>query len=448
MHAATRAGWLVGAATLLFIASARAEPRKHAFVPRIATGDRVERTIARETKTRIAEQTSSETVRRETIDAWISVAATSPAERLVVEHPRATARTARGADLAGAPTPLAMHGATLRCEFAQGAWKATPVAGPTPDALLRFAAHGVDPLRRPLLPSAPLAIGETAQLAGANVHATLRHVLPIDLLSTDGMSLRLEAVEEKGDASVAHLRGTVRCRAKLAVPPYGDLETNLELDVLEDVTLADGLLRSLAVRGRAIAFATAGGASERVDVFIDATETATKRGADWKPARPADAWVPPATIEPEFDDRAWSVEHHRLADAKTVLAVTEWLLPGETLVDGTEDGWTEMVAVHRLPSSGAPGAVASLYDAKRREVVRAAPNAAWKIVRQSDDEVVYEWTLKGDKRFKDQHELGRIARGGDGLLQIRYVKKVARLPDADRSAWLARLAAAKVVGSR
>jgi hypothetical protein len=231
------------------------------------------------------------------------------------------------------------------------------------------------------------------------------------------------------------------------VPTYARQEADFALTITEDVGLADGMLRRLEITGTATFDVKAKGRSGHAEVSFSTLETTTRLAAGAEFQRPADAWKPFAVLAPSLDARPWRIAHHRMA-ADSGAEITEWLVDGERVIEGSEGGWTEMVTTHRYPESPGNAKPEDFAERLRLSIAGAVPTAVWTALTPAAGEVSYEWTFAGDRNHPAQHEIGRVLMHGRVLLHIAYVKKVARIPLADRNAWIARLAKAAVTGDR
>jgi len=435
-----------------------ADPTRVVIASKCAAGDVIRRVMAHDSTVRLRENdATTEYVSSDALDAWVTVVRPQGAlgdERLLVEWPRAISRsTVTGAKTSVAPAVLdPMHGATVRFDRDAGAWKTTPVAGPTPPPLLNWLARPRgDPLRRTLVPQGEMFVGQTVRLPDEVVHDTLAEMLPIGLPKTQGLTLRLERVDGAGDAAVARFVGTTKCNGVTTIPTFDDTPLDWDLTIVLDVAIADGWPRAITITGSFKMHVVQQPRMVRAEFEMSVSEIASKAAPGEAHARPPDSWTPVKTLAPVFDGRPWSVAFHRLVPEPartTKTAITEWTLEGERLTEGSEEGWTELVAVQRDAFPGPEGApaLADFNESQRREVARAEPKVAWKTVRAGADDLVYEWTLRGGKSFADQHEIGRLVRLKDAILRVRYVKKTPQLSPEERAAWIERLGGARVIG--
>ena len=70
---------------------------------------------------------------------------------------------------------------------------------------------------------------------------------------------------------------------------------------------------------------------------------------------------------------------------------------------------------------------------------RICKNIQSRILDKQADSILYEWRIKDCTRYPDQHELGRIIRGKEGLHRIAYTEKILQIPAATYQQWKKKL---------
>ncbi len=369
--------------------------------------------------------------------------------RMAVNRPRAELSVKQAALPQPQIVPHRLHGTGIGYRLETDGWRGRAEAGLTlPGLAQALSSPRGDPLRRIPAPTSEVAVGERLTIANEALLFVLRDLHSVglaDVVRVRSSNLAIVAGDREGDgeSTVAHLRGTVDCVVSIVAPGAGEIaDFGLELDVDCVLDPADRVPRLLVLQGSATV-KSAGGKS--VQIEVETRDTTLRRAADWALDRTDGFWRPPGRILPVFDDREWYVAHHVMPRRAGHAYMTEWILEGEELTKGTEAGWSEMITTRRYPSAREAPSLMRFYATIRAEVVAAAPGATWKVLSESGDTLLYEWTLKGDPRFATQHELGRLVRRDDAILQLRYTQKTEKLSAADRKAWLARLAEAAVV---
>jgi hypothetical protein len=145
---------------------------------------------------------------------------------------------------------------------------------------------------------------------------------------------------------------------------------------------------------------------------------------------------PAPEVELRLDPAEWTLAR-RSGDAAVGMA--EYVPPGESL-----ERWTRFVSVQtfaqaRMPYPGAEAAM----SACRSLLVARCPDAQWIVLRDRDDDALYEWRITGCPGEADQHEVGRIVRDGAVWARITFSVK-GEMDAATREAWLRRLSEARV----
>ena len=114
----------------------------------------------------------------------------------------------------------------------------------------------------------------------------------------------------------------------------------------------------------------------------------------------------------------------------------------------TTENWTELVSIDTFPGlqeQGNPEEFASLMEKSIREW--GGDKVFWNVIRKSPTDLVYEWQTAGREGTPDQHSLGRIVLGKEGLHLAVYAKKTSALNPEQRAEWLQHLDAAILVES-
>lgn len=125
-----------------------------------------------------------------------------------------------------------------------------------------------------------------------------------------------------------------------------------------------------------------------------------------------------------------------------VVSVREYVAPGETA-----ERWTRFVSVQvyseeQLPYPGARPALAEC-----RAVLQAAcPGAQWTVLREDEQDALYEWRIAGCPAEPDQHEVGRLMHGRGTWARVTFSVK-GEMDAATREGWIRRLDEARLVGS-
>lgn len=118
--------------------------------------------------------------------------------------------------------------------------------------------------------------------------------------------------------------------------------------------------------------------------------------------------------------------------------LTVFVLPGET-----GEAWSELVEVQTLRHRHRW--TTAQLGATTEALMRAdCPDVYWRTLKQTHDELFYEWRHNGCKGVAPQHTLNRSLRGGDAHYGLHYTAMVPKLSAEQRRRWLAILEAARL----
>jgi hypothetical protein len=147
--------------------------------------------------------------------------------------------------------------------------------------------------------------------------------------------------------------------------------------------------------------------------------------------------VPPRHVELRLDPAEWTQVLHA---ADGAVSVTEYVAPGETA-----EAWTRFVSVQvysdeQLPY---PGARPALLECRAMLQARC-PDAVWTVLRDGDQDALYEWRVAGCAAEPDQHEVGRLIHARGTWARITFSVK-GQMDAGTREAWIRRLEEARLV---
>jgi hypothetical protein len=147
--------------------------------------------------------------------------------------------------------------------------------------------------------------------------------------------------------------------------------------------------------------------------------------------------APPQRVELRLDPAEWQQVLHA---GDGGILVTEYVAPGESAEE-----WTRLVSVQVYSDAHLPypGVRPALADC-RAVLQGTCPGAEWTVLRESEQDAVYEWRTTGCPAEPDQHEVGRVMHGGGTWARISFSVK-GRMDGATRDGWLRRLDDARLV---
>lgn len=148
--------------------------------------------------------------------------------------------------------------------------------------------------------------------------------------------------------------------------------------------------------------------------------------------------APPQHVELRLDPAEW-VQVLRAEDG--AVSVTEYAAPGETA-----EAWSRFVSVQVYSDAqlAYPGAGPALSEC-RALLQASCPGAVWTMLRDGDQDALYEWRIAGCPAEPDQHEVGRLIHGRGAWARITFTVK-GEMDAATREAWIRRLEEARLGG--
>lgn len=154
-------------------------------------------------------------------------------------------------------------------------------------------------------------------------------------------------------------------------------------------------------------------------------------------ATPGMRTAPPQHVELRLDPAEWT-QVLRAADG--AVSVREYVPPGETA-----DAWTRFVSVQTYSEEQLPypGARPALLECRAMLQARC-PGAVWTVLRDGDQDALYEWRVAGCAAEPDQHEVGRLIHGRGTWVRITFTVK-GGMDAGTREAWIRRLEEARLV---
>ena len=133
-----------------------------------------------------------------------------------------------------------------------------------------------------------------------------------------------------------------------------------------------------------------------------------------------------------FDGRGWRVGNH---DENARQKLTEYVLPKESV-----DSWHELVTHQTFVDPGHAVPLKRLMAQTQRGLANGCPSLDFKVVQESEKEIVYEWQDGGCGGFPAQHEVDRLAVCPSGECRWAYATTVLPFEPKARKQWLAVLA--------
>lgn len=145
----------------------------------------------------------------------------------------------------------------------------------------------------------------------------------------------------------------------------------------------------------------------------------------------------PRHVELRLDPAQWTLAR---SSGEALVSVAEYVPPGESI-----ERWTRFVSVQtfadaRVPYPGARWAMSEC----RALLLARCPGATWTVLRDADQDALYEWKVAGCGAEPDQHEVGRVMNGRGTWARVTFSVK-GEMDAATREEWLRRLSEARLV---
>lgn len=149
--------------------------------------------------------------------------------------------------------------------------------------------------------------------------------------------------------------------------------------------------------------------------------------------------APPQHVRMPLDTAEWTQVLHA---GEGAVSVTEYAAPGETA-----ERWTRFASVQVYSDAALPYPGARPALSECRALLQAScPTAVWTVLRDGEEDALYEWRITGCPAEPDQHEVGRLLHGAGTWARISFSVK-GEMDAATRERWIRQLEAARLVGS-
>ena len=127
-----------------------------------------------------------------------------------------------------------------------------------------------------------------------------------------------------------------------------------------------------------------------------------------------------------------------------VLAYQSAALNGVIIEEYTPYGqsvhdWHEMFTWQYFPEWPNQSSPREIMDGLKRFRMSRNPKTEWKIITQTYDSIVYEWSVRDESVIGEYSEIARIAVGADGIHIFRYARKSASISLHERREWARKL---------
>lgn len=144
--------------------------------------------------------------------------------------------------------------------------------------------------------------------------------------------------------------------------------------------------------------------------------------------------------QPDFRyEGPWRHAHSH--EEKGLYAIDEFVSKNETI-----DNWTKLVTVQNFAKKTAsPADPKSMMIGLRQSMEQRCPGVVWNIIRERDDDILYEYHLIECAGHPDQHEIARILYGRWNIWRIAYTQKGPPMGEQERLKWVEALSEPSIV---
>ena len=143
-------------------------------------------------------------------------------------------------------------------------------------------------------------------------------------------------------------------------------------------------------------------------------------------------------VAAQLDNRNWKIGYEA---GQGGVKIVEYVLEGETV-----ENWSELVTWQYFQEWQKKASLVDIYEDNRKLKQQRFPTATWKLISKSDNEIIFWWAVESHPIFGDETSIVRMILGKDGVHQIHYSIKKARLFDSDRDKWIRILRSVRING--
>jgi len=129
-----------------------------------------------------------------------------------------------------------------------------------------------------------------------------------------------------------------------------------------------------------------------------------------------------------FDGRVWNIGYQASNFQGSII---EYVLNDESI-----NNWTELVTIQTFLGLQKNASAQAFADQTKEKLKQQCPDLKWIILKQTEDDVMYEWSIKNCPADKDQHEIARIIKGQYGMYIFHYVTKKMPIDPKIRNEWI------------
>ena len=98
--------------------------------------------------------------------------------------------------------------------------------------------------------------------------------------------------------------------------------------------------------------------------------------------------------------------------------------------------WSKLFTIQFIKKAKNKWDLALSIESKKHDLIKICPNLNWMIIETSNTSIIYEWKIKDCTGHANQHNIGRMFKGEDGLHHVFFIAKTDQLDPNLKSNWL------------
>lgn len=134
---------------------------------------------------------------------------------------------------------------------------------------------------------------------------------------------------------------------------------------------------------------------------------------------------------------AWKVGYRTM---NATNALTEYVTAEETV-----QNYKQLFSTQRLFKLGEQISARDMMNRMKATLEKTHQIEEWKVLRDSDDDILFEWSVAKQKQTPSQHEISRVIKGKRDMHRLAFVTRNSQLSEENRSKWIKEIEAAKLI---
>ena len=92
--------------------------------------------------------------------------------------------------------------------------------------------------------------------------------------------------------------------------------------------------------------------------------------------------------------------------------------------------------MQRIPGLGDRVGPLEVMTGVRQVTLEHCPTTAWTVLRQEEEEVLYQWEHRGCRKFGDVLEVAKLYRDGSSIVRIAWATKKLPVTEETSAMWI------------